>query len=171
MNAAIAVNMPCRRWSGAVPGARGLCRRAAALALAAPGRAGTDLSQGRVELAIVLADNETVRDLNRRFRGMDKATDVLSFPALDRVPPPEGAAAALGDVVIAFETTLAEAAAEGKTVAEHLAHLVVHGVLHLRGYDHERAAEAQAMERLEAKILARMGIADPYREALRELAG
>jgi len=163
MKDSIAVTMPCRAWAAVVPGARALVRRAAMHALAAPGPKGEVRFAGRVELAFVLADDETVRDLNRRFRGKDEPTDVLSFPAQD--------ATVLGDVVIAFETATGEAEAEGKSAADHLAHLVVHGVLHLRGWDHERAAEARRMEALEARILARLGIADPYRAAPRRMAG
>ena len=87
---------------------------------------------------------------------------MLSFPAEDDAPRPAGARVVLGDVAIAFETTRREAASESISIADHLAHLVVHGVLHLRGYDHERAADAEVMEALEVAILARQGIADPY---------
>jgi probable rRNA maturation factor len=105
-------------------------------------------------ICLVLADDRLQQRLNREFRGRDKPTNVLSF---------DGSPAALGDVVLALETVAAEARAQRKTLADHVAHLVVHGVLHLTGHDHETGAEARRMERLEVEILARLGIADPYR--------
>ncbi len=117
---------------------------------------------GGAELAVMLTDDAAVKDLNRSFRGIDKPTNVLSFPA----PPAPGddadAPRQLGDIAIAFETTQAEALAEGKPFAHHLSHLAVHGFLHLIGYDHETDAEAEAMEALERDILAGLGIPDPY---------
>jgi probable rRNA maturation factor len=106
------------------------------------------------ELCLVLADNRLQRTLNRRFRGKDRSTNVLSF---------EGAPDGLGDVVLALETVQAEADAQGKSLADHVAHLVVHGVLHLMGHDHLGAAEARRMERLEREILTGLGVGDPYR--------
>ena len=107
------------------------------------------------ELAVLLCDDAAMRDLNGRWRGRPEPTNVLSFP---------GAAGTgtLGDIAIAYETTAREAEGEGKPFDDHLAHLAVHGFLHLLGYDHESDAEAAAMERLEVAILARLGIADPY---------
>jgi probable rRNA maturation factor len=111
------------------------------------------------ELAIVLTDDARIRALNRIWRGIDKPTNVLSFPAEDRG---EGAPALLGDIVIAYETTKREALAQNTPFLHYLAHLTVHGFLHLRGYDHEADGEAEIMERLERQILARLGIGDPY---------
>jgi probable rRNA maturation factor len=108
------------------------------------------------ELAVVLTDDAAVRVLNRRWRGVDKPTNVLSFPASGRTPT------LLGDIVIAFETTAREAEVENKPFAHHLAHLAVHGYLHLLGYDHESDDTADAMERLERSILARLEVPDPY---------
>lgn len=108
-------------------------------------------------VTILLADNRKLRALNRRFRGKDKPTNVLSFPA--------GEKAYAGDIAIAFGVTRAEAKAAGKSLADHAVHLAVHGVLHLAGHDHMRDDEARRMEALEVKILARLGIADPYRSA------
>lgn len=109
-----------------------------------------------------------MRGLNARFRGIDKATNVLSFPPPGSSQPHPGARGgepvSLGDIVIAFETTRAEAAAEGKEFDHHFAHLLVHGVLHLLGYDHHSDAEAEAMEARERAILLQLGIADPYAE-------
>ncbi len=103
---------------------------------------------------ILLANDSVLRRLNRDFRGLDKPTNVLSFPA--------AAAAYRGDIAIAYGATRREAKAAGKNFADHAAHLVVHGVLHLAGHDHRRSKDAMAMEALEVKILARFGIADPY---------
>jgi probable rRNA maturation factor len=111
-------------------------------------------------IAIALADDAMVRAANGAFRAKDKPTNVLSFPAV----PAERLANTpfLGDVIIAYETVAAEAAAEGKPFADHLAHLVVHGVLHILGYDHMTKAEAELMERRETFILASLGVPDPY---------
>jgi probable rRNA maturation factor len=112
------------------------------------------------ELSLVFTDDAHVRRLNRDFREKDSPTNVLSFPA------PAGAdgrlGSILGDVVLARETVFREAEAEGLTMEAHLAHLILHGFLHILGYDHADEAEATAMERLETAILGGLGIADPY---------
>jgi len=118
-----------------------------------------------VELGLTLADDDTVRTLNRDHRGQDKPTNVLSFPLVDGggfEPEAPGAPLLLGDVILAYGTVAREAAEQGKHLADHAVHLVVHGVLHLLGHDHLTDAEADAMERLEARILCKLGIADPY---------
>jgi probable rRNA maturation factor len=117
------------------------------------------LSTGGAELAIVLTDDSAVRMLNRDWRGIDAATNVLSFP-IERAG---GKPPLLGDIVLAYETIAREARAEGKPFAHHVAHLAVHGFLHLNGFDHERDDEAIAMEQAERKILRRLAIPDPYR--------
>ena len=115
----------------------------------------------------MLGDDALLRRLNRQWRHKDKPTNVLSFPARDATSraaaPPAGAPLPLGDVILAFGTVAGEAAAQGKTLADHLAHLVVHGVLHLLGFDHAEGAAAARMEALETTVLAGMGVADPYR--------
>ena len=113
------------------------------------------------ELAVVLTDDAAIRLLNRDWRSKDAATNVLSFPAQQprRTPAPTRL---LGDIVIAYETTEREARAEHKSFAHHLAHLAVHGFLHLAGYDHQADDEAAVMERLEILILAQLAIPDPY---------
>jgi probable rRNA maturation factor len=117
------------------------------------------------ELAVMLTDDTGIRTLNNNWRGFDKATNVLSFPALQ---PPEGAEVPddmpvmLGDIAIAYETTRREADEEEKPFAHHLSHLAVHGFLHLVGYDHENAEEAEEMEQMEREILSTLGIPDPY---------
>jgi probable rRNA maturation factor len=123
--------------------------------------ASVDVTTAGAELAIVLTDDSRIRTLNRVWRGQDKPTNVLSFPAQDRNDV-AGAPVLLGDIVIAYETTKREADAQGTPFLHHLAHLTVHGFLHLRGYDHEQDEEAELMERLERQILARLEIPDPY---------
>jgi len=113
-------------------------------------------------LAVLLCDDETIESLNARWRGQEKPTNVLSFPA----PPLRGdmpyEKIPLGDIAIAYETLSREASEQSKPVSDHLSHLVVHGFLHLVGYDHHEDGEAEEMERLECDILGRIGIADPY---------
>ena len=105
------------------------------------------------DFTILLANDRKLRALNLDFRGKDKPTNVLSFPGADGYA---------GDIALAYGVTKKEAKDAGKTFADHATHLVVHGVLHLAGHDHERPKEARAMEGLEVKILERLGIADPY---------
>jgi probable rRNA maturation factor len=129
--------------------------------IAAAKRAGRDDG----EVAVLLADDSTLRDLNRRWRGQDKPTNVLSFPASDGATLPQLSgqfAPHLGDIAIAFETLAREAEGEGKSFAHHLAHLSIHGYLHLLGYDHITEQEASVMEQLETALLATLGIPDPY---------
>ncbi len=115
------------------------------------------------ELAIMLTDDDGIRTLNKNWRGIDKPTNVLSFPALQPVGPrDDDAPRMLGDIAIAYQTTRAEADAEHKPFENHLSHLAVHGFLHLVGYDHEKDGDADIMEELERKILAQLGIPDPY---------
>jgi probable rRNA maturation factor len=109
------------------------------------------------EISVLLTDDAAVRELNRAWRKVDKPTNVLSFPAA------KAGGALLGDIAIAYETVRREAAAENKPFLHHLAHLAVHGFLHLLGYDHQTDSQAEAMEGLERAALARLQIADPYR--------
>jgi len=113
------------------------------------------------DVSVVLTDDASIRKLNREWRGFDKPTNVLSFPAAK--PGLQGPPPLLGDVIVAYETMAREAAEEAKPFLHHLAHLVVHGYLHLLGYDHQTDSEAGAMEALECDILRRLRIADPYR--------
>ena len=162
--AAIAVRIAERRWRRRLPEAPALLERAARAALAAAETPGA----GGLEVSFLLAGDAGLRRLNREYRGQDKPTNVLSFPAEDEFasgPEPDAEPAAprlLGDVVLALETLEREAAEQSKSLSDHVSHLAVHGVLHLLGYDHEEAAEAARMERLETGILAGLGIADPY---------
>ena len=122
------------------------------------------VSTPRAELAIVLTDDSAVRELNRTWRGIDAATNVLSFPA----PRTPAGAPHLGDIVLAWETVAAEAKAQRKPFAHHLAHLAVHGFLHLLGYDHESNKDALVMEQIERNILQRLAIPDPYRQSAKD---
>jgi probable rRNA maturation factor len=119
------------------------------------------VSTPSTELAIVLTDDSAIQTLNRDWRGKNAPTNVLSFPAAapgkSRSAPPY-----IGDIVIAYQTAAREAVAERKPFNHHLAHLAVHGFLHLLGYDHENDRDAQKMERLERKILKRLAVPDPY---------
>jgi probable rRNA maturation factor len=120
------------------------------------------------EISVVLCGDSFIRELNRKWRGQDKPTNVLSFPAGGDL----ASAPLLGDIVVAFETAASEALEAGKPLRDHVAHLLVHGFLHLIGHDHEKVAEAEVMEALERATLARLGIADPYGSALiEEVAG
>ena len=123
-----------------------------------------DADAGEAELAIMLTDDRGIRTLNQNWRGIDKSTNVLSFPALQPTGPagPDDAPRMLGDIAIAYETARKEADEEAKPFDHHLSHLAVHGFLHLIGYDHENDADADAMEGLEREILAQLGIPDPY---------
>ena len=114
------------------------------------------------EVTLVLTDDDEMRELNRTWRGKDSSTNVLSFPAGEPVGEAHGEPSPLGDIVLAGETVIEEAKVKGIPAADHAAHLVVHGMLHLLGFDHERDADAERMEALETKVLAGLGIADPY---------
>lgn len=128
--------------------------------------AAANVSTKAAELAIVLTDDSKIRALNRVWRGIDKPTNVLSFPAKEAGG--NGATVLLGDIVIAYETAAREAHDQATPFLHHVAHLTVHGFLHLRGYDHEADGEAETMEQLEREILARLDISDPY--AVRDAA-
>jgi probable rRNA maturation factor len=123
-----------------------------------------DADVGEAELAVMLTDDSGIQTLNRNWRGIDKPTNVLSFPALQPTGPatPDDVPRMLGDIAIAYQTTRKEADDEQKPFDHHLSHLAVHGFLHLIGYDHEKDDDAETMESLEQEILAQLGIPDPY---------
>lgn len=143
------------RWQK-IPRAATVVRRAIGAAVPARAR--------NAELSVILTSDRAIRTLNRRWRRRDKPTNVLSFPAPAQAPGrlPRGAPRHLGDIVLAYETVAREARAEGKPLDHHIAHLALHGFLHLLGYDHESHGQAEAMERRERRILARLGVPDPY---------
>jgi probable rRNA maturation factor len=146
-----------RLWRGALA-SKSLARQAIAAALA---ESEVKLRRG-VELTVHLVDDAEIRAVNAEWREKDAPTNVLSFPAVE----PSGLAEArlLGDILIAFETVAREARDEGKTLADHYRHLVVHGFLHLLGFDHSESDAAERMEAMERRALARLGVADPYAE-------
>lgn len=148
------------RWEEA--GIEALAERAARATLAAVGR-----DPDAHEIGLLACDDARIAVLNTEFRGKVAATNVLSWPAFaTTVPEPPGLPGEgplfLGDLAIAYETCAREASEAGLTLGDHATHLVVHGVLHLLGLDHEEDAEAEAMEALETKILASLGVANPY---------
>lgn len=179
----IEVEIEAEAWAAAVPEAEALARAAAEAALgqpsltaqaqaaiatalvdeglevpAAPVPIPLRSGAGERDVTVLLTDDEAVRALNRDHRGQDKPTNVLAFPAAPSAAPH------LGDVALAYETCAREAAEQGKPLADHLKHLVAHGVLHLLGWDHQTEAEAEAMEARERDLLARLGTPDPYRD-------
>ncbi len=162
MNAETGIQIRCQGWTEALDDAPALCRRAVDEAWRVAASGGGDSS---AEIGIALADDAEAARLNARYRGLDRPTDVLSFasgeePRGNRRPgdPP----AMLGDIVVAYETSARDAARANKPLANHLQHLVVHGLLHLLGYDHETDDDARRMEAMEVEILRRLGVGDPY---------
>ncbi len=145
-------SLECDSWLGPLPDPATFARDVLARA---------DRGAGDAEVSVLFADDAFVRGLNARWRGLDKPTNVLSFPAAaPGVPGPRP----LGDIVLAFETVAREAREEGKPFDHHAAHLLVHGFLHLLGYDHETDAAAAVMEAREVRILETLDIPDPYAE-------
>ncbi len=166
----VAVEDPA--WHGAIPKLVSLVEQVSSTALGHPAVRGIhDPSHGRSgEISILLADDKAVRQFNKAYRARDRATNVLSFSYREAQPCAKNGLetqeheTCLGDVALARETIVREAAAQGKALSDHLAHLLVHGVLHICGFDHESEVEAREMERLEQEILAGLGIDDPYRD-------
>ena len=163
----VALTIETSAWRKYLADPEGVCRRAFA---ATRDQVRFPPWLALAEVGVVLADDAAVRRLNADHRGEDHATNVLSFPTFEQVledapghlPP---GPVPLGDVVLALETVRAEAAAAGKPLLDHVSHLLVHGCLHLLGYDHQTAEDAAGMERLERAILEQLGVPDPYAEA------
>ena len=135
-----------------------LARRATRVTFEVLGRPEPD-----AELSILFTSNAAMAELNRVWRGKAEATNVLSFPAAGGAPA--GLPRSLGDIALAAGVVEAEAMAQAKPLANHTAHLIIHGVLHLLGFDHADDASAEAMERLETQAMARLGLPDPYGDA------
>ena len=156
----IEISLRDSAWSIALPDAAAVAGRAAAAALKA-----AEKLPDSVELGVVLADDSFVRTLNRTYRGQDRATDVLSFPIHER-PSQERPQAEqplmLGDVVLARETVERDSASAGVGLGDRVSHLVVHGVFHLLGHDHDEPAAERRMQALESRTLLALGICDPY---------
>ncbi|MDX2143784.1 MAG: rRNA maturation RNase YbeY [Rhodospirillaceae bacterium] len=157
--ARIEIAVMSKAWRDNARGHGALVRRVARTTLAMAGRGTADC-----EISVALMSDRQIRRLNHLHRGQDKGTNVLSFPAFPAGRVPRAAGVLLGDIAVAYETLAREAKAEHKTFRAHFTHLVAHGVLHLLGYDHDTERDALKMERLERKILRRLGVADPYAE-------
>ena len=143
----IEVEVDDEAWQDAVADVAGVVERAASVAL----------GDTEGDVVVLLADDAHVQQINAQFRDKDRPTNVLSFPAPDSARPH------LGDLILAYGVCAAEAVEQGKSLSDHLSHLIIHGVLHLLGHDHEIDDEAEAMEAEERRLLASLGIADPYR--------
>lgn len=159
----IEVSIACSAWLVGCPDAEAIAGAAARLTLALAPRGRSIAAGSCLAIGIRLTGDNEQRQLNLAYRGKDAPTNVLSFPLAHITDPaPPNSPVLLGDVVLALETVRQEAEAQQKPLADHLRHLVVHGVLHLLGFDHESDVEAAAMEAREIEILARLGVPDPY---------
>ncbi len=161
MKLSLDISAPSALWRG-LPRARAMARETIAACAAESGFAARE----GAEVSLCLTDDAEVRALNARWRGVDKPTNVLSFPAAPAERTSE--APTLGDIALAYETLAHEAKESGASLADHYRHLVTHGFLHLIGYDHQTDEEAERMEALEKRILARLGVADPYADGVVE---
>jgi len=159
------------KWKRAFYGMNSRIERAAAAAFEGAKKPGA-FARRRFEVSVILTDDREVRTLNRDFRGIDKPTNVLSFPQINLETFkkssfdafPKNVHIPLGDIVLGFQTILRETREQKKTIENHTVHLIIHGVLHLLGYDHMRLKDAKVMEKLECDILQSLGYPDPYKE-------
>ena len=152
------------QWKDDLPEAAKIVKKAAAEAWKKGNKGDLEIPVKQAEVSVLLTDDQTVHQLNKNYRNMDRPTNVLSFAALDDESEPVVDPMLLGDIVVAFETTKREAAEQNCSFADHLFHLIVHGMLHLIGYDHIEDWEAEEMEALEIKILSDNGIGNPYED-------
>jgi probable rRNA maturation factor len=168
----IHLDVASAKWKRAFPGMNKKIEQAAACAFL-NARKPAALQRRCFTLSIILTDDSNIKTLNKNYRGKNKPTNVLSFPqmnlknfrraSLDIFPPKSEIP--LGDIVLAFQTIHRESKKQKKTLESHVIHLIVHGTLHLLGYDHQTAKEADSMEKLECDILDSLGYPDPYRES------
>lgn len=162
MTLKVALRIDAAAWKNELPDVRKLVKTAASAAWLAGNTGDFRLPVRSAEVSVLLADDVAIHALNKTYRGIDRPTNVLSFAALDDADEPIVDPLLLGDIVVAFETTKREAEEQKISMADHLFHLIVHGVLHLIGYDHMTDADAAEMEELEIEILARNGMENPY---------
>jgi|TARA_B110000438_G_scaffold299176_1_gene348844 probable rRNA maturation factor len=155
----IDVTVDCSQWNDILPGAPTLARNAC---YAVFNKVRTVSSDQIAEVSILLSNNVLVRSLNSEYRNRDEPTNVLSFPNAINETPLTSLPLLLGDIVVAFETLVSEASAENKSKSDHLCHLIIHGMLHLLGFDHQVPAEADIMENIEINILQNLNVANPY---------
>lgn len=156
------LRVDCKAWKDALPDVKKTVEKAVRAAWKAGNTGYFALPVKNAEVSVMLTNDDAVHALNREYRGVDRPTNVLSFAALDDEDEPIVDPMLLGDIVVAFETTEREAAEQNKSPEEHFFHLIVHGVLHLIGYDHVEDADAEVMEALETKIMIENGMDDPY---------
>lgn len=156
------LRVDCKAWKDALPDVKKTVEKAVRAAWKAGNTGDLALPVKNAEVSVMLTNDDAVHALNREYRGVDRPTNVLSFAALDDEDEPIVDPMLLGDIVVAFETTEREAAEQNKSPEEHFFHLIVHGVLHLIGYDHVEDADAEVMEALETKIMIENGMDDPY---------
>lgn len=156
-SAIIEVAVAEHRWTSTVTGLEEFCQSIVLFTLKTVSRAPT----GAIEVSVLLSNDAEIKDLNARYRGQNKATNVLSFPGYD-LGDPIVPGMILGDIAVAYETVLRESEDQAKSIPTHLAHLLIHGTLHLLGFDHETDDEADIMEKIEVQIMTELGHADPY---------
>lgn len=152
----VSIEVEDEAWAS-LPGLEVLTRSSVDAALAV-----RQLNAVDCEIAVLFTDDVAIAEINAEWRGKDKPTNVLSFPTPEDMPTPAGEPRPLGDIVLALGVITREAAEQGKSLRAHTAHLIVHGTLHLLGYDHESDDGAAEMEALETRILKGLGISDPY---------
>ena len=153
-----------KRWKDALSDVEKCVKKAAASAWKRGNTGDFEIPVKQAEVSVLLTDDQAVHALNKEYRGIDRPTNVLSFAALDDENEPIVDPMLLGDIVVAFETTKREASEQKCSLADHLFHLIVHGTLHLIGYDHMEEQDAVEMEALEIKILADNGLENPYED-------